>query len=125
MSFKKLYVIVVCAAGIATISACIAFLFASYESIIRLIIAISKKPYLETLLRTQVFSISKYVLVRYICMAMLLVIPVCTMLLFRYQQNIMHFSHFVFSSVQEVYKKVKQVYLQNSKAQNATIAILL
>jgi len=125
MSFKKLYVIVVFAAGIATISACVAFLFASYESIIRLIIAVSKKPYLETLLRTQVFTVSKFILVRYICMAMLLAIPVCTMLLLRYQQNIMHFSRFVFSSVREVYKKVKQVFLQNSKAQNTTIVLLL
>ena len=49
MRSKKLYVIAVCAVSIAAILACIAFLFASYESIIRLIITVSKKPYLENL----------------------------------------------------------------------------
>jgi len=125
MRLKRLYLIVVCAASITALSACILFLSASYEDIIRLIITISKKPYLENLLRTQVFPENKYVLARYVCIATLLIIPLCAALLLRYQQRIMDLFSFAFSSVQQGYKKVKQVYQQNSKMQNTSIIVLL
>ena len=125
MSYKKLYIILVFAGSAALLSVCILFLSSSYESLIRLMIEVSKKPYLESVLRTQIFTNAKYLLIKNVCIAMLAVVPVCAVLLLRYQHYITSRLQFVLYSVMYTWKKVKLVYSRNTRTQNITIILLL
>ncbi len=125
MKHKKLYLLLVCTGSIAVLTGCILFLLLPYESLIWLALSVSGKPYLESVLRQKVFTTGKYALLRVICFMLLAMVPLLALLLLRYKMIVTNYTRFLTDSTKQAWAGIKHVFLQNKKAQNVAVAVVM
>ena len=122
---KILFRLSVLLLSLLLLAVCCTVVFTEYNWLVNRIVTGLQKPGLETLVRQKALTARKYRLIQYLCGAGLLLVPALAAAVWRKADIVITALGVVTDSVVNVFRSVVQVYRQNTRIQNGSIALAL